>query len=235
MMKIDVNLLKWDSDFFKLKIGNILCQTTTEREDLLNVIHLNSDFNLIYIFCDPKSNLNNDIQNLGAILYDQKVTYYQKIKQSFRDPNIKSILNNELSDQIFSLALQSGEYSRFKRDIKLGNDKFQELYKIWITRSLNKEIAFETFAYIENDKVLGLITLGEKNNIGDIGLLGVDESSRGKSIGHKLVNHSFDYLLQLGYSECQVVTQNENKLACSFYEKNNFTVNSIVNIYHLWL
>lgn len=31
------------------------------------------------------------------------------------------------------------------------------------------------------------------------------------------------------------VTQKANKLACKFYEKNEFTIKSVENIYHIWI
>lgn len=230
---------EWDSTFFNLKIGKFDFNQnhTNSYQELIQLIDNDYNFDLIYIWSDPYNlETNNLIESIGGKLYDQKVTLELTLNNYIpnNELNIKSISNFSLTDKIKSLAYQSGEYSRFKLDQKLGFNNFIKLYTTWIEKSINQEIAIESLGYFEENEILGLITLGTKNNKGDIGLLAVDESHRGKSIGKQLLNQAFIFFQSNNIKNIQVVTQNNNKNALEFYKKNNFKVVNIVNIYHLW-
>ena len=80
-----------------------------------------------------------------------------------------------------------------------------------------------------------MITVGEKNDRGDIGLLAVHENYRGQRLGMKLVRAAQAYFIDQGYQFSQVVTQVENAAACKLYEKCDYVKESIVNFYHFWL
>lgn len=75
----------------------------------------------------------------------------------------------------------------------------------------------------------------QDNTIGNLSLIGVDQSVRGQNKGSKLVNATFYHYSQKNIFDNEVVTQKANHLACKFYEKNGFGIKNIVNIYHIWL
>ena len=58
--------------------------------------------------------------------------------------------------------------------------------------------------------------------------------------GHSVTLWSSDFFHQEkrsrtgGYKEIKVVTQLQNKSGCRLYEKCNFQIESITNIYHFW-
>ena len=56
-----------------------------------------------------------------------------------------------------------------------------------------------------------------------------------KKIATDLINAAELYFKKKGYSKMQVVTQSINKPACKLYEKNNFKIDKIEYIYHIWL
>ena len=74
-----------------------------------------------------------------------------------------------------------------------------------------------------------------KKSGGSIGLLAVDESVRGNSVGRELIKAAFSSFGKRGISNIEVVTQKANKAACRFYETCGFTVRNIENVYHLWI
>ena len=233
---IKIENLEWDSNLFQLSIGKIEIKDKVSCNIFLNSNLIEKEsFDLFYIF-DYLCN-ENLISKFNKNIVDEKITYCQTLKNDsiyIPDENISSILNTPLIDKILDLAFQSGEFSRFRIDPKIGIDNFEKLYKIWIENSLNGNNAFEVLSYIENNEILGIITLGIKNNIGDIGLLAVDTNTRGKSIGSKLLEFAFSIFQEKNINEVQVVTQKNNKIACNFYLKNNFKFQSQVNIYHIW-
>jgi len=90
------------------------------------------------------------------------------------------------SNELEKLSIQSGKYSRYSVDKNIKRDKFEKLYTIWIKRSIGKEIADEVLVILDNGNIAGMITLGNKNGKGDIGLLAVESRFRGKNMVNSL-------------------------------------------------
>jgi len=229
--------LDWDSDFFNFKIGKIELHAYSNHliEQLEQLRQ--KKYTLIYIFLRQEIKISNPIlHNFNGILVDRKVTYKKKLKtlNEINEEGISKYESELLDNDLLDLAIQSGEFSRFKIDKQINLNKFKELYNIWMVNSIQKKIAKEIFVYKE-EKILGFITLGEKNNRADIGLIAVDKFGRGKGIGRKLMISAENWAIDQNYKEIQVVTQGENKKACQFYEKCNYTIDKTEFIFHFWL
>ena len=228
--------LNWDSDFFGYKVGRISLDKTVPdqpSEDL--ILKAKQDaYKLLYLFVPAE---NYDINTPAAQLVDQKATYAKTItgRSTVDTSEVESYTAPDPNEAITDLALQSGEYSRFRVDPGFMNNEFRRLYEIWIMNSVNRSIAEEVFVIRDQDKEIGLITLSIKNNIGNIGLLSVDSSYRNRSLGKKLLAKVEDYCFEKGITTIHVVTQSDNKIACSFYEKNGYRLFTCEKIYHLWI
>jgi len=230
--------LDWDSNFFNYKIAKI--ESKSYSIELLNKIEelKLKGYTLIYFFSEKEiDNSNPILKNFNGTLVDKKVTYLKKIKNNGSnkvDTTIEKYDSELIDVNLLKLAIQSGEFSRFKIDKKIDDKKFKELYKIWMRNSIEKKNAKEIFVYSEN-KILGFVSLGEKNNRADIGLLSVNSFYRGKGIGSKLMISAENWAVNQNYKEIQVVTQKDNTKACFFYDKCNYRVEKIEFIYHFWL
>jgi dTDP-4-amino-4,6-dideoxy-D-galactose acyltransferase len=229
-MKIE--LLSWDSDFFGMRTGRIFL----DKDDQWNEKEL-SDWDLVYIFVDPADMTHNLIlQQAGVPLVDEKITYLLDVNSQTvinELDNIHPYFSSDYDDQVISIGIQSGVYSRFYTDPKIPKAKFEELYTIWMKRSINRETADEVLIYkTDQDQIAGVITIGEKNNRADIGIIAVDNTFRGQNIGKKLVQGAINYSIRNKYGSLQVVTQKANKPACMFYQRCGFAEEHIVNIYH---
>ena len=234
-----LEILEWDSAFFGYPTGKII----TEKISVENLKALtgeaeNKGIRLLYIFADPADTVSvNAATNVGARLVDQKITFHKKIDAavvSAVDSHIEQFEANYPSPQLIDLSIQSGLYSRYKIDPGFKNKEFERLYLAWIENSVNKKIADHTFVYKEDGKELGFVTLKIKNNYGQIGLIAVDENSRGKSIGKKLITAVTNILFQKNIPGLDVATQIDNDNACNFYKKTGFTGRKSENIYHIW-
>lgn len=229
----NIELLSWDSRFFKYKVGRV---TSSHLQDALRDAK-KEGIKLLYLFVDPKNKeLNKSAIVNGGGLVDEKVTFVANVQKA-QDSNIDEGIvpyEGELTDELLSLALQSGEYSRYKIDTHFVHNEFERLYTEWIKKSLSHEIAKEVLVYKSNMREVGLLTLGEKDKRADIGLLAVDANFRGKSVGTKLIQAAMKRAKALGFDEIQVATQKKNEIACRFYTKNGFVQERIDNIYHFW-
>lgn len=193
---------------------------------------------LIY-FVAPESDANQIklARELGGVLVDYKITYLLNLKHISvsQDPEIKSYADKIPSDALINLAYESGLYSRFRADPALTEQQFKLIYKAWITNSVNHSVADDVLVISENNELLGMVTVGKKNNRGDIGLLAVSESARGKNIGTRLVRAAQYYFIQKGFTQSQVVTQQTNIPACKLYEKCGYHIEKTECFFHIWL
>ena len=62
----------------------------------------------------------------------------------------------------------------------------------------------------------------------------VDSIFRGKGIGRILFENAEKWAFENGYNEIQIVTQGDNKPACSLYESLGYKVDSMEYFYHIW-
>ena len=111
----------------------------------------------------------------------------------------------------------------------------KNIYKQWMINSVNQQIAKEIFIIKDSQALLGMATVGEKNQRGDIGLLAVSEKARGKQIGIGLIYSALQYFREQGYQYSQVVTQKTNIAACKLYEKCGYTLEKTELFFHFHL
>jgi dTDP-4-amino-4,6-dideoxy-D-galactose acyltransferase len=231
-----LEFLEWDSKFFGKKIAKIEFADIANNASIINTKIANSSFDLIYCFVPEKESNVEDVIDciVDATWVDGKVTFVKKVDEKLGDVNESVLSVNAMSDSLYSLAIKAGVFSRYHIDPNFEPGQYIRLYEKWIENSVNRSLAIEVFAFIESGNTLGMITIGEKNNRADIGLLGIDSSIRRKGIASTLLKVAEQFAQKRGYKELQVVTQIQNGPACKLYEKYGFKKEAIVNIFHVW-
>lgn len=240
-------ILEWDSEFFGFTVAQISTTSEEANAGQLECVLAELRRNTVRLaYWSTRADVPGGYcaAGLGGRLVDEKTTFLVALA------SVGSPIANALSNDVFvepydssmskaelrELAIQSGEFSRFAIDPKIPKAKFEEMYAIWIEKSLAKEIADEVLVVRNNDgRVVGMTTLGHKNDRGDIGLLGVDAKFRGRHFGEMLVRHAQQWFIARGYKYAQVVTQGANAPACRLYAKCGFAVEMIEHFYHFWL
>jgi dTDP-4-amino-4,6-dideoxy-D-galactose acyltransferase len=221
--------LPWDSEFFGINTARVHLQHANELD-----CQLLDDYGLVYIFSEEEL---DGKANCGDIsLQDRKVVYSMKLhgKSATMPPTIHAYQKDSMESMI-RLGKKSGIYSRFLNDKRFGEGKFEELYSTWVKRSLNKEIADEVFVYRdETNEPRGFVSVKINGNKAVIGLLSVDEGTRGMGIGKALIDATIDYSKKEHAEYLEVATQKNNTSACAFYEKCGFSVKSEQYVYHFW-
>lgn len=232
-------LLEWDTRFFGYKIASIEPNAIglLELGGIIENLRENN-FALAYCFINPNDYISVDsLTQISALLADEKVTFSINLnsENNIVSANVVRYDSEYPSEQLKSLTLQSGVYSRFNIDPNFRNNEFNNLYLEWIEKSVSGKIADRVLVYKEDYDIQGFITLKVGSETGSIGLIAVDEKYRGKSIGKKLLHSAFSYFRDEGIRKIEVVTQKANTGACRFYEASGFKVSHIVNVYHLWI
>jgi len=226
--------LDWDTKFFKKKIGKVDIENENQTE-VIQFVQKKSkkeNYNLIYIFCPNDYN----IQNNSIFLVDKKVLYTcNNLEASGHiSPLVVEYQKNEPTRELINLAIQSAKFSRFHIDKNFQKDDYENLYKIWLINSLNGSLADRVFVFRDALNILGFVSLKITGEYSTIGLIAVDSNYHGRNIGSLLINRVKQDVRSKSISTINVVTQLRNRIACSFYEKNGFTINWVKNIYHYW-
>jgi dTDP-4-amino-4,6-dideoxy-D-galactose acyltransferase len=229
--------LGWDSQFF----GYPVAQIVFDLPEIDNLDYLIQDIKekgirLTYFFVPPSNQeLNKNIVKKGGVLVDQKTLFSKTVQVHSKFTNkIIEYENTFPNEKLIELGLQAGIFSRFRTDINFQNKEFERLYTRWLENSVNKTIAFKTILALNEKDIVGLVTLGRKNNYADIGLIAVDKDYIGKGIGTDLIHFADNLASEMKFEELKVVTQLQNTRACNLYEKCNFKIESITNVYHFW-
>jgi dTDP-4-amino-4,6-dideoxy-D-galactose acyltransferase len=232
--------LDWDSRFFGFQVGSAV--TFPDDNGWLASLK-NENLRLVYFLIDPEdtSSLIN-AENYGAIRVDTKINYSLDLSKNhaiFPDVpeglEVEAYEKDEVEPKLFDLAFQSGEYSRFRLDHNIPEQKFIDLYSLWIARSVKHEMADQVLVVRSEKEIAAMATLSVDLLKARIGLFAVDRVYQGRKIGKLLMNHLVNNCTGQGLSFLDVPTQQENKAACRFYEACGFLPVKTTCIFHLWL
>lgn len=227
-------MLEWDSKFFGFPVAKIsnLSELDTLRQQGVRLVYWSS----------PNMANQTMITAAGGSLVDKKITYQMDLStitilpnQPQTSPVVVEYLDQTASADLIDLSTQAGLYSRFRVDQRMDQQKFHELYTQWIQKSCTHELAKAVLVIREQNHCVAVVTVGEKNGFGDIGLVAVDASQRGKGYGIALIRAAQAWFIQHGYVTSQVVTQQDNIAACRLYEKCGYKPASLEYYYHFWL
>lgn len=240
-MTATLHLLDWDTERLRIKTAKI----HTNIDNLPDILSQakSQQIKLVYWQTPNLENYLHAAEKYHGILTDRKITYLidltqlnpSELEQSLTQ-STERYTEQTASPALLHLAYESGNYSRFRADPHLSEQQFQAIYQEWINNSVNHSIAKEVLVIrnLENE-LLGMATLGEKNNRGDIGLLAVSEKARGQHVGTNLVKSAQHYFLTQQYTHSQVVTQETNIPACRLYEKCGYHKETTEFFFHFWL
>lgn len=224
---MNIDFLKWDSDNFGFKTGRLVLDAPLSCDAICELIS-KSDFKLVYVVSKCKLDTN-------AFFYDNKLLFRKKktLFQPITNTKIRSIKGCLLSKQIIDLSIDSGRYSRYSLDERFPSDLFEMLYTKWIENSVNSDYATDVLAYYIQDIPLGLLTYRINGNNALIGIISVNPNHRGFGVGSQLISY-FESNLPEYVKTIDVVTQGVNRIACGFYKKNGYLLDTENYIYHFW-
>ena len=233
--------LAWDSDFLGFGVGRVSLESPAAGllETLLTQAR-HAGLRLLYLTVSPGDLAGNAAAlEAGAALVDRKTTFAMPVAAAEARAVLPAAIHSASVPVpgLAQLALQSGEYSRFRLDSNFAPGTYERLYRQWLRNSLGRTLAREVVVYqtAPTAPALGLLTLGVKPNRADIGLLAVAAGSRRLGVGRQLVAAARQLTAAWGLPALQVVTQLDNQPACAFYLRMGFAVQQVEHIYHLWL
>lgn len=237
-----VRPLAWETGFLGVNVGALEIGGAASGEDL--AARLGEDearaFDLLVITCvGDSAGLRPILERAGAVLVDTKLDYEAAVQTSPAAPEgvelVAAAVNEADSASLHSLALESGRYSRFRLDPRIGETRWAELYRLWIQNSLAGELADAVFAWRRAGAITGFVTVKRQNSSqARIGLIGVAAAERGTGVGTRLIAAARGWSAAQELTKLRVATQQANRAACQFYESRGFSLAARTDIYHLW-
>lgn len=235
-------ILDWDSNFFGIPIAKIIPDklAVEELDQVLSCLK-QEKVRLVYWASNPNDEGSQiAAQLLHGFLADKKITFVIDISQIPEQSDSFDWVIEEYSDtlpcaDLEDLAIQAGICSRFKGDSRIPEKKFVDLYRLWIRKSVNRQMADAVLVARQSGNIVGMVTVVEKNGRGSIGLLAVNGDMRGKTLGVALVWAAQAWARGKGLRFAQVVTQGENIASCKLYEKCGYRIEKVEYFYHFWI
>jgi ribosomal protein S18 acetylase RimI-like enzyme len=235
---MNYQLLTWDTEFFGIKTGRII-PTSLQENPLASILTEMRQKGFQFVYWASEHQYAYDFQQYSGMMVDKKITFETNLQNINLDsmplPKTEPYNSSLPFAQLEKLAIQSGVFSRFALDNRLPYEKFTALYKTWIRKSVSGEIADEVLVIRQNNHIAGMVTLSNKNGVGDIGLIAVDEKFRGRKFGQQLVWDAQRWFIQHSCHTAHVVTQGDNLPACRLYEKCGYQKIKTEFYYHFWL
>ena len=235
-------ILEWDSIFFGIPIARILPAklSVVELDQVISRLK-KENVKLAYWASNPNDEESQTAAQLfHGFLADKKVTFVMDIRKIPEQSDTFDWIIAEYTDtlpcaDLENLAIQAGICSRFKRDFRIPERKFVDLYLLWIRNSVNRQMADAVLVAHLSGNIVGMVTVVEKKGRGCIGLLAVNEDMRGKTLGVALVRAAQAWARRRGLRFAQVVTQGENIASCNLYKKCGYRIEKVEYFYHFWI
>ncbi|GAA4370435.1 hypothetical protein GCM10023185_44880 [Hymenobacter saemangeumensis] len=229
--------LPWDSQWLGLPVARYVADAGTMAEAQAAAKEAREGgIRLLYLVMPPHSREEvSGIQALGARLLDEKLSYVMALVAERPVELPHGLVLQKVKAPVSpleELAIQSGAYSRFRLDARIGPAAFEALYRRWLHQSVEKG---DVWTIQSAGKELGLLALGQRGTMLSIELLAVAPPARRRRLGRLLVACAAREARQQGLDGLQVVTQGANEPARRLYESCGFELARTEYVYHWWL
>jgi len=191
-----IELLKWDSDFFGIKVGKIqLVRGNFEKSKFVDEQN-EEHYDLIYGFSSADKTSNGFWELLGFHLADCPVTVSMKFDLT-KYKNLEYECCTGLSKNdvkaCYEIAEMIAPVSRFYREPTIGRELTKKMYRKWIDTALDGSFSDYLFVERVERKIVGIHAIKTDNNVGIFTLTGVRDGFTGQGMGRRLWGQSFSY------------------------------------------
>lgn len=234
-MKDKFKILNWDSNFFGFKVAEIEENFLSQGNDqILQKLAQEEDVSLVYYSThQPLKEIENSFYSFTLV--NKRVPIFKKLsgKPSIH-PKISFFQGSSPETELFEMVLRAGVYSRFRMDPNIPKEKSDELYRIWLIKSIEGKLASKVLVYREAGKIVGFATLVIEQPIGKAPLFAVSRKFEGKGVSFALMNAVDAVFLDHGCTCYESATQYENRPALKIFERHGFELKPLNYVYHLW-
>jgi ribosomal protein S18 acetylase RimI-like enzyme len=227
--------LAWDSDFFGMSIARIGANRLSDA-DAREAISWSAANGIACLYFladadDPATSRAAEMHEFRMVDIRITLDCSAPLTEGF-SPAVRPYRENDLA-QLCEIARTGHVNTRFYCDPGFDRNRCADLYAAWIERSC-RGWAQAVFVAEDDGTPAGYITCHLAGACASIGLLAVDESSRGKGLGTQLVHACLSYLRANAVQAVTVVTQGRNIDSQRLYQAAGFRTRSVGIWYHRW-
>jgi len=242
-MTVDpLTYLPWDSAHFGLRIArSTLRQFDSGAYPKLEKACMDLDLDCLYFLADAADHATiSALLKCGFDFVDIRLTLEARVGAipSARAQDGLLLRSGLASDLEALLPIAGGSYgqSRFFVDTRFGRERASLMYEIWLEKSLTSDFADNVVVAEILGRAVGFITihLNKPPGEGNIGLVGVAESARGKGCASGMLHQASRWLSAHGLDRLNVVTQGSNVSAQRLYQRSGFVSRSVEIWFHKW-
>lgn len=230
--------LPWDSNHFGFPIGRLLPTSVSDAEllDATRTADL-SGIRCLYWLSDPDDSQVALGESAGFKVVDVRVELAANVGSRAPDRDEATTLREAGESDLValkSLASRSHRNTRFYTDGSFPTDRADALYGTWIEKSF-KDPRQDVLTSGPVGEPSGYIAFGiSEDGNGEIGLVAVADSHRGKGLGSALVSSAVGRLARQGIDHVSVVTQGANQAAHRLYNALGFSERGRLVWLHRW-
>lgn len=244
MTELAIKELPWDSQFFGFRVGRVDAPGPPIYLPSLLKAAAAQGMRLLYLRVanHKKAGTAPACRNLEQYHIVDNVT----LKCSTRRPAPSNDLPGHYTlsrytdanpdASVVELAIQAGWSSRFKLDPRVGEAAYHRMYRTWIQRSCQGELADAVYSIRDpGGSHVAILTLTTEGKSCSIGLLAVSQAHRGRGLGKSLIRQSHRFADSCGATRISVVTQTKNSAALHLYRSAGFEPRETYAWHHIWV
>ena len=231
----DFEILKWDSEFFDLKVIKVVNDYLAGDPMLKLKLLYEENADLIYYTAKDEELFGFDNPYYDISLVSTRVPLIKKINTVTEiHPNISLYDKLPPDEKLISLAQLAGRQGRFGMDPRISENIFNKIFENWIINSINKKMADEVIVYKDNEIIVGFATIKIDGDKGYGPLLAVDRAFEGKGVSFALMRAVETRLIEHGCEYLLSGTQEKNKKALAAFSRFGIESKTPEYVYHLW-
>jgi GNAT superfamily N-acetyltransferase len=241
MRPADIEALRWDSSHYERPVARIAARTL-ERSELARALEQARHDGIWLLYWFTEASAEPD-PALLARYAGRRVGGHARYARAIgaddgRAPEapagltLGSARGQAPERALTELGIAAGALSRFRTDPRLPAAKCDEMYAIWLAKSLRGELATDVLVARRGTTPVGLVTLRVREAVAELGLVSAAASERGRGVGGALVKLAHARCRELGATRVEVVTQTENDAARALYERAGYALADAGSYFH---
>jgi GNAT superfamily N-acetyltransferase len=223
-------LLEWDTEFWGRTIGRVRGGRLDETRlaDVDQWARAN-DVECLYFLADADDPASAHVAEHGGFgLMDVRVELERPAARAELPEGLREATPAD-RERLRAIAASSHGATRFYADPRFPDERCDDLYDTWITRSLDGWAAGVLVA-----EPGGYVSCHLDGETGSIGLIAVEEGARGGGVGVSLSLGAVAWCAARGAERMTVVTQGRNVPALRTFGRAGFLVSTVGLWFHKW-